>query len=302
MFCTPDNNNYATQYVLNNSHIKIDNKLFFSNLLLIANVYCVKDFFDVDGQPLDYNTFITKNILPAFPFTTYLGIIRAIPNVRKHNLFPHQLCNENIQRLICFCSTSKPSQHVYYTLISKIVSTPTALKKWSSLLYNPPDWKTIFNISFIAVRNSKLQYFQFRFLHRIFGVNSFLYKINVSDSPLCTFCKNEPETLEHLFWTCNFTQTFWNRSHTLYIKNIFDIDLNKQVTFFGYTIMCHHPINFYLLHAKYYIFCCKLNNIRPNALTFFHKFKFCIEVEKYITKDNINHFKLFKETFVALLW
>ena len=29
------------------------------------------------------------------------------------------------------------------------------------------------------------------------------------DSPLCIFCKREFESIEHLFFYCNVTKTFW---------------------------------------------------------------------------------------------
>ena len=29
------------------------------------------------------------------------------------------------------------------------------------------------------------------------------------DSPLCTFCKREVESIEHLMFHCNVTDTFW---------------------------------------------------------------------------------------------
>ena len=34
-------------------------------------------------------------------------------------------------------------------------------------------------------------------------------KIHVRGDDLCSFCKNSPETLCHLFWECVFVQHFW---------------------------------------------------------------------------------------------
>ena len=39
--------------------------------------------------------------------------------------------------------------------------------------------------------------------------NSFLHKIAVKESDLCTFCKEETDTLLHLFWQCKVTSVFW---------------------------------------------------------------------------------------------
>ena len=44
--------------------------------------------------------------------------------------------------------------------------------------------------------------FQFKFLHRIIPTNTYLYKVNIKDNERCSFCKNEPKSLEHLFFDC----------------------------------------------------------------------------------------------------
>ena len=44
-----------------------------------------------------------------------------------------------------------------------------------------------------------VQWFQNRIIHRILGINNFLYKIKYIVSSDCTFCTNEHETIEHLF-------------------------------------------------------------------------------------------------------
>ena len=59
------------------------------------------------------------------------------------------------------------------------------------------------------ITNTKLITFQFKFLHRILATNSFLKKIGITQSDLCTFCKTEVESLIHLFWSCRVPSIFW---------------------------------------------------------------------------------------------
>ena len=42
-------------------------------------------------------------------------------------------------------------------------------------------------------------------LNNIVSTNEKLSKIKMTDSPQCTFCKNEIESLEHLFYNCEVT-------------------------------------------------------------------------------------------------
>ena len=76
------------------------------------------------------------------------------------------------------------------------------------------------------VKNSHLQNFQFKLLHRIIPNNSFLYKIKLKNTNLCTFCKIHNETIEHLFFDCPVKQSFLkllSKQLIQYYKNlIFD--------------------------------------------------------------------------------
>ena len=73
---------------------------------------------------------------------------------------------------------------------------------------------TFFRLAFKCAIDSKTRNFQFKILHRIIATNDFLYKVDIVDNNLCTFCDLEIETLEHLFYHCNIIKDFW--------KNVFE--------------------------------------------------------------------------------
>ena len=217
----------------------------------------------------------------------YFSIIKAIPASWKVDLFSTQpSINVNIKRLLTFSSACRPSRHVYKFVLN--YTAPKCIDKWKEKNFQiPADWKCIFKLPFCAIRNTKIQYFQFRFLHRVLGVNDYLFKLNTVNSPLCSFCGAENETLEHLFWNCSFVRIFWNNVGNLCLKENLDISLSYVI--FGYTMKLQHPINFFLLHAKYFIFCCKVNGTKPHAPTFLQKFKFLLSVERYISKEEMTN-------------
>ena len=64
-------------------------------------------------------------------------------------------------------------------------------------------------IKFKCTKTTKLIIFQYKLLHRRLSTNSFLKKIGIRQSDLCTFCKTEAESLIHLFWSCRVTSLFW---------------------------------------------------------------------------------------------
>ena len=67
----------------------------------------------------------------------------------------------------------------------------------------------MYDLPFKVVIDTKLKELHYKILNRYLTTNSFLHKIGLIASPLCTFCHAESESLEHLFISCSFTQTFW---------------------------------------------------------------------------------------------
>ena len=81
--------------------------------------------------------------------------------------------------------------------------------KWEKLLNcEITNWSKYFIILKKSCKYSYLQNFQFKLLHRIIPTNSFLHKIKLKNTNLCTFCKIHDETIEHLFFDCPVTQSF----------------------------------------------------------------------------------------------
>ena len=68
--------------------------------------------------------------------------------------------------------------------------------------FNELEWNKIFELPFRVTEEAKFQWMQFQILHRIIATNKYLYKLKLIDSPVCSFCKQEVETIEHLFFEC----------------------------------------------------------------------------------------------------
>ena len=76
---------------------------------------------------------------------------------------------------------------------------PTApqkiLDKYSDTIIN---WKKVYSSPFCTTLDSKLREFQYKILNNIVFTNDKLFRFGLSQSPNCTFCNEEPESLEHL--------------------------------------------------------------------------------------------------------
>ena len=59
---------------------------------------------------------------------------------------------------------------------------------------------------------------QFKVLNSILYTNSKLHKIGHIADDLCTFCKRESETMQHLFYDCSYSITFWKNFELHYLS------------------------------------------------------------------------------------
>ena len=270
--------NYGEEIIWNNSKIKIDNEIVFYRFLHAKGVDYIHNFFDEYGVPRHYKDFIEKYNTGNFPFTIYNGLIGAIPASWKHNIITEEggpnFKEELLDRLV---SQTGVSQWVYRKLISKIMVPPTALIKWN-YDFSTDDWSKIFCNASHSVKDAKLHYFQFRFLHRILGTNHRLFIMKIKDNPNCTFCMTYEETIEHLFWDCVIVSSFLLDVETMFLGTCFA--LSKEDYFFGYKKLLKHPYNFLIYHTKFYVFHCKVENKRPCIKEFERKFRFALDVEK----------------------
>ncbi len=68
---------------------------------------------------------------------------------------------------------------IYWHLINNITHTPKAIITWENVytsLKNKEEkfWKTLFTITFISTRDTRLQSFQYKMLHRTLPCNEWL--------------------------------------------------------------------------------------------------------------------------------
>ena len=153
------------------------------------------------------------------------------------------------------------------------------------------------------LQNTKLHWFQYRILHRILATNDLLVNMNIKQNNLCTFCNEEIEKLEHLFWQCNTVNTFWeNVEQWIYDKTDYFINIDKVRAIFGIPNISKPsiPVNYLLTVTRYYIYNCKLNENNltiPGWQVFIKQY---LEVEKLIAikNDTFRQFNTFWEKWL----
>ena len=113
-------------------------------------------------------------------------------------------CKVLVQKLM---KTKKGSRVFYDIFVS--INEYIPHKKWQVEIgdINENEWKSYF-LSTKKWHEVKLRDFQYKINNTILVTNSFLAKINKIDSGVCSYCKDQPEKIHHLFLSCPKVKNF----------------------------------------------------------------------------------------------
>ena len=146
-------------------------------------------------------------------------------------------------------------------------STAPTSKNWiedCNLDQNKITWSTAYQLAHKITKSTKLREFQFKLLHRKIPTT----KIRIKENPQCSFCKEEPETLVHLFWTCTKTAVFWESIIARLklceiISDSYFADMTVSLGLISDSSKFQRQINFCFLIARHYIWLCKTKESIP---------------------------------------
>ena len=184
----------------------------------------------------------------------------------------------------------KGSRRLYESLVLSREVKQNYLRKWELELnktYSNKQWSIFFLLPLKCTIDVKLRWFQFRIIHKILGVNSFLAKIGIKDSNLCTFCKVKEETIKHVFCDCPYVSQLWIKLFQwIKDKTKVSIVMDNQIQLFGILDLEARALNLLILVCRFYIYKTKMEQ---GVLQFallkkqLQKYK---TLEKYISTKN----------------
>ena len=290
----------ASDSIWNNGNIRIDtcNNAVFYRRWYSKNIYFIKDLLDEHGHLLTYEQFQEKYNVQT-NFLEFTGIKTAIVNYLRRSQIDvsHEACFNChwpfIVKLIM--KTRKGSTYIYKLFTKKNVA-PNSQQKWNRVFGNIHlSWKDIYTIPAKSCSNTKMRWFQYRIMHRIIATNDLLMKMNIRQNNLCTFCNQEIEKIEHLFWHCNIVNQFWETVEQWVLeKNNYMLNVDKYRAIFGIpnTSLAMIPINYILIVTRHYIYKCRISSSNLNLLSWANYVKKILELEKPIAIKNNKYDKM----------
>lgn len=286
-----------------NSSIMISSKPVFWREWIAADILSINDLMH-EHEP----RFLSHNELAAqynvrCTFLDLYQLRAAIPCPWKRLLLnprkADQICKPKIMRLenSSLDISEASSKRIYsFLLLSKLPSIASQ-KKWPEIFQDLPQgdnsapfWKEIYISPYCATRDTKLQTFQFKLIHRVLPCNKYLCNIRIKESDTCTYCE-DVDTLHHFFWLCPPTNDFWHKIESwLALNTNIHIQLTMKLVILGFPKEDPQArvLNFILIFAKHFIYRQKLFYAgRLEILQFLREFRLKLGIEKFIcTKEN----------------
>jgi len=177
---------------------------------------------------------------------------------------------------------SKNGTASIYKVFIENSHSPTCKIKWNNFFHiENNEWNYLFEWVHLLTKDSYLQWLQTRITHRILATNYLLFKMNLVSSDKCTFCKEEKETLLHLFWNCSHTKSFILDVQQFLKKHDIDWNFDCKSFILGYQKPCQGQLNIFCLETKRFIFMCKRRETKPTLQGLRNSLKLASSITKY---------------------
>uniref|UniRef100_A0A669DIK2 Reverse transcriptase domain-containing protein n=1 Tax=Oreochromis niloticus TaxID=8128 RepID=A0A669DIK2_ORENI len=275
-------------YIWNNRDILYKHKSVFLSNWFDNGIHRVAQLINPVGGLLSYSEFMNTYGLPVPP-KEYAIVFDAIP-AGVLMLFRNPVVNDltplpldpavTYVGQVCFPSIKRKNNREIRTLFQKDrTCVPTAVAYWNNL-YQDLEWEKIWTLPSKFLLNNKVKEISFKVIHRFYPTRSFLVRYKKDIDVNCTFCNCVKEDISHLFWSCLYTNLFWQEFCVFVVSLIFsEFSLCYEKILFGFFKYPMHRANeFYLINllillAKFHIHKSKFSNAKPSFKCFLNETK-----------------------------
>ena len=304
----------VNETIWNNKFLCADKKSVFGKDLFSIGLLKIGDLLSCDNTTTF--SFTTLLLNPEQSFFFVMSVIDSIPAhwrtiIKDSSSLPIISPISDVPKIIIdgnsLTFSDVSSKQIYRQFQAKKQGLPTAQKKLSDKYPDSAiDWERIYSLPFSSSMESKLREFQYKVLNCIVFTNEKPFRFGITQSPLCTFCQKEDESIEHLLFSCKESCEFWK--HVLSWLRDSDINVGKlkeaDLIFGKFDTQDDSTlINHILLLGKYYIYSRKCQNAKPSLKGFIAKTKRVYSIELHIARkrDKLTyHLKKWKKLISVL--
>ena len=246
----------------------------------------LKDLYDFEKRRL-FTSSQLKDKYSCGNFLTWESVKRKIPigwkDIVAKEKPEESTLNKNLEAI---SHKVKVPRWAYSKLLKEHpnVGIPEqAQRKWERDLNTELDWSEAFKTIYQITTDPKLRWLQYRTLTRILTTNRRLQMYGIKNDDHCEKCPGVSENISHLFWNCQYVQSFW-MSLAEKLSIIEPLSLASVIS----GIYPFHrtrrdiPVQLCILLAKQFIWICKYTRRPMNVDNFLTFTKNYINVEKYV--------------------
>jgi len=278
--------------VFYNINLKVGGKIISNYNLMKNGVRIISDFLTDRGDFYGILEFNDKYVVRV-DFLTYANITASIKDYLKkeRTVIENNYYNPYPLALKTIYKVEKGSKE-YYELLTDNEQKPNCCQKWEEKLNILPNWRTIF-LKVHKINDANLKWLQLRIIHRILGTNIVLKHMNVVTDVLCNFCRNDRDSVQHIFWQCDTVKTFWNdveRSINKNCNHASNFKFTQSLVLFGVDklIKTDKVLDYIILIAKKFVYSCRYNKILPIYQNFMTNLKHRYKIEEHNAKLSIS--------------
>ena len=273
-----------------NSKICIGGNIVFYKRWYDRGVHCISDLVNGEGRLMNYIEFCEIYFTPMI--TVFQGLRNAI--LESYNWLRdidvtviRPFCPKYIR---CIVGNGKGASRIYDVIIKTLHKEQKYTLRWTEefdLEVNNAWWSRVNSIVKLPME-TRLRWFHYRIVHRIIATNTFLCKIGIVDSPLCTFCSILPESIIHLFWECRVVSQVIQEA----LSWLSDI-LERHITLFdrdfilGFSSDTEKLLNYLFILLKNYVYKQRAKNFAPSIGGYKKEVEICFNIEEYTHKKNL---------------
>ena len=154
--------------------------------------------------------------------------------------------------------TNLSTGSIYSSILTDTFEPPNSQNKILRQGCTEKTLDKVYQLPFKITKEVKLVMFQYKIIHNILPAQFSLHRDGIAESDICSLCKNERQTLHHLFVLCTEVHSFWNTFQDWWLQKTHDkLSLNQSNILYGFFEKSSYwqTLNYSILIAKYYILC-----------------------------------------------
>ena len=280
-----DIHTFNAEFIFYNEHIIRGGNTIFINTWFEEKIYIISQLLNEEGNFFTYQQFMNRYPGVNTDFLTFNGVIKSIKKYQTRKGVQSTAGYKQLSNLTwsLIYKGNKETTKIFNLNSSK---KATGIEKWNTI-YGEQNWKIILKKCMYTSSDVQLKWLQSRIIHRILPTNRYLHFRRAVNSPLCTFCENEEETICHLLWNCPTVKEFWQelqRTMTRECTNCENLKFAEKFVLFGVqqNFVSDRTIDCIILMAKMYIYKSKWKQTPPRMNVFKLLLKERYKLEKYM--------------------